>query len=192
MHLHANAYILRELENIKDIFNLLSTDKIIHILRKIIGINELIYDPYLHVSDLHSHPKYGRLNMHLDYEKHPISGKERRLNLIYFTNDDWKEEYNGDLQLWDTTMSKLLKKIYPKFNRAVIFKTSDYSWHGLPDKIICPDNMYRNTLAYYWISELCTKKQIPNTDIGLNSLKDQKINKMNAWINYIKSVNTKT
>ena len=110
MHLHANAYILRELENIKDIFDLLSTDKFIHILRKITGINELIYDPYLHVSGLHSHPKYGRLNMHLDYEKHPISGKERRLNLIYFTNDDWKEEYNGDLQLWDTTMSKLLKK----------------------------------------------------------------------------------
>ena len=31
---------------------------------------------------------YGRLNMHLDYEKHPIlENRQRRLNIIYYLND---------------------------------------------------------------------------------------------------------
>lgn len=144
--------------NISDIFNLLSTDNFIDILKKITGISDLTYDPYLHGAGLHTMPSFGRLNVHLDYEKHPITGKERRLNLIYFTNKDWKEEYNGDLQLWEKNMSNCSKKIYPKFNCAVIFRTNDVSWHGIPDKIMCPENMYRQTIAYYWVSELSTKK----------------------------------
>ena len=48
------------------------------------ALSNLEYDKYLHGAGLHKHPKYGRLNIHLDYEKHPISGKERRLNIILF------------------------------------------------------------------------------------------------------------
>jgi Rps23 Pro-64 3,4-dihydroxylase Tpa1-like proline 4-hydroxylase len=127
--------------NISDIFNLLYTDNFIDILKNLTNIKNLEYDPYLHGAGLHSHPKYGRLHVHLDYEKHPITGKERRLNLIYFTNKDWKQEYNGDLQIWAKNMSKCEQKIYPKFNSAVIFQTNDVSWHGLPDKILCPDDI---------------------------------------------------
>jgi len=145
--------------NISDIFNLLSTNNFIDIIKKITNIQTLEYDPYLHGAGLHSHPNNGRLHIHLDYEKHPISGKERRLNLIYFTNNDWKEEYNGDLQIWEKNMSSCAKKIYPKFNRAIIFQTNDISWHGLPEKIVCPENISRQTLAYYWVSDLETKKK---------------------------------
>jgi Rps23 Pro-64 3,4-dihydroxylase Tpa1-like proline 4-hydroxylase len=39
--------------------------------------------------------------MHLDYEKHPYSGKERRLNLIYFLNKEWDSNWGGELELCD-------------------------------------------------------------------------------------------
>ena len=32
------------------------------------------------------------------------------------------------------------KKISPIFNRMVIFSTTDFSYHGNPDKINCPEN----------------------------------------------------
>ena len=61
--------------------------------------------------------------MHLDYEKHPrMENKERRLNIILFLTKDWKEEWNGDNQLWSNDMKKCMVKTYPKFNSAIIFE----------------------------------------------------------------------
>ena len=73
---------------LKNYYYYLSTPEIINILREITNINNLEYDEYLHGAGLHLHPKYGRLNIHLDYEKHPYSGKERRLNIILFMSKE--------------------------------------------------------------------------------------------------------
>ena len=43
--------------------------------------------------------KCGRLEMHLDYSIHPISGMERRVNLIVYLNSDRQQEWGGDLRL---------------------------------------------------------------------------------------------
>ena len=132
-------------------FYLLSTSKIIEIFSKITGIEDLEYNPYLHGAGLHAHPRYGRLNMHLDYEKHIIlKNKQRRLNIILFLSKDWKNEWNGDNQLWNSEMKKCVVKTYPKFNSAIIFKTDEITWHGLPEKIMCPEGVFRKSLAYYY------------------------------------------
>ena len=39
-------------------------------------------------------------------------------------------------------------KTYPKFNTAIIFQTNDYSWHGLPEKIMCPENVFRTKARF--------------------------------------------
>jgi hypothetical protein len=39
------------------------------------------------------------------------------------------------------------------FNKAVLFKTSDISWHGLPTPIKCPDDIGRKSIAIYYVSE---------------------------------------
>lgn len=141
--------------SIKDVFYLLSSNKLIEVFSEITGIKDLEYDPYLHGAGLHVHPRYGRLNMHLDYEKHIIlKNKQRRLNVILFFTKDWKEEWNGDNQLWNKNMTECIVKTYPKFNSAIIFKTDELSWHGLPEKILCPPEIYRKTLAFYYISPL--------------------------------------
>lgn len=143
--------------DIKNIFYALSHDNIINRFKKLFDIDNLEYDPYLHGGGLHMHPRYGRLNMHLDYEKHPYINKQRRLNIIYFINDVWEKNWKGDLQFWDENMNYCIKNIYPKKNTAVVFETIESSWHGVPDKILCPENIYRKTLAYYYISPLINK-----------------------------------
>ena len=146
----------------KDFFYYLSTPELTNIMRDITSILNLEYDEYLHGAGLHKHPRYGRLNIHLDYEKHPISGKERRLNVILFMSKDWDPLWNGANELCDKDVTKCITKTHVKFNRAIIFKTNDISWHGLPDKIMCPDDVFRNSLAYYYVSPLNTLKTEEN------------------------------
>jgi Rps23 Pro-64 3,4-dihydroxylase Tpa1-like proline 4-hydroxylase len=141
-------------EDLKNYFYYLSSDKMTNIFRQITNISNLVHDEYLHGAGLHAHPKYGRLNIHLDYEKHPYSGKERRLNVILLLTKNWKPEWNGCNELWDENVSKCIKKTENIFNRAIIFKTNDISWHGLPEKINCPEGIYRKSLAYYYVSPL--------------------------------------
>lgn len=125
----------------------------INLIKKITDIDNLEYDPYLHGAGLHRHPKGGHLAMHLDYSIHPITGKERRINLILFLNKEWKESYNGHFEIWSQGCNKLEKKIAPNYNRCVLFRTSDESWHGLPEKINCPEDMARKSVAMYYISD---------------------------------------
>jgi Rps23 Pro-64 3,4-dihydroxylase Tpa1-like proline 4-hydroxylase len=151
-------------DEIKDLFYYLSTKKIINKFSEISEITNLEYDIYLHGAGLHAHPRHGRLNLHLDYEKHPITGKERRINIILYLSKDWKEEWNGHTELWNKDVSKCIVKSSIKFNTAIIFQTNNISYHGLPEKIMCPKNILRKSLAYYYISPLESKKD--NSKLG--------------------------
>ena len=163
-------------KDLKDYFYILSSDLITNIFRKITNIEDLEYDEYLHGAGLHSHPRNGRLNIHLDYEKHPYSGKERRINIILFLSKDWNPLWNGQNELWNTKATECIKQTDIIFNRAIIFKTNDISWHGLPEKIMCPNNVFRKSLAYYYVSPL-------------NSIKDE--NKYRKKAVFIKRPNDK-
>ena len=167
---YANDDIDNMDQSTKKLFYLLSTNQLIDVFSKITGIEDLEFDPYLHGAGLHSHPRYGRLNMHLDYEKHILlQNKQRRLNIILFFTKDWKEEWNGDNQLWSNDMKECVVKTYPKFNTAIIFKTDEITWHGLPERIMCPEGVYRKSFAYYYISPLVStenKNKIGNDGSG--------------------------
>lgn len=107
---------------------------------------------------LHTHRSGGKLNTHLDYSIHPKLGLERRLNLIIYLTPDWQEEWGGELGLWrhEEKTGKpgaLCSKITPKFNRAVLFDTTQNSWHGLPEPISCPTSINRNSMAVYYLCD---------------------------------------
>ena len=144
--------------DLKDYFYMMSSRQFIDIVKSTTNITDLEYDPYLHGAGLHRHGNHGKLDIHLDYEKHPYSGKERRINVILFLSKDWQEEWNGASELWNKDVSMCVQKTNIKFNRAIIFKTNDISWHGMPDTIKCPENTYRSSLAYYYVSPLCSNK----------------------------------
>lgn len=137
----------------KHIFqNVLQSNEFVEIIQRITGIHDLEKDPYLHGAGLHYHPNGGKLDMHLDYSIHPITGKERRINLIVYLNNDWQLSYGGCLELWDASFTSAVKKVEPISNRAIIFQTSDISYHGMPVPIQCPNNIGRKSLAIYYVS----------------------------------------
>jgi hypothetical protein len=106
----------------------------------------------------HIHGMGGNLNPHLDYSIHPKMEMERVLNIIIYLSPDLRPEHGGHLGLWahDETKNapgKLVKEIEPRFNRAIVFNTTQNSWHGMSRKLAVPDGVYRKSLAIYYMRE---------------------------------------
>ena len=117
---------------------------------------ELWMDHGLNGGGWHMHTRNGNNNVHLDYNIHPKLGEQRKLNIIIYMTPDWQPEWEGGLELWshdpETRRPKdLVKTVENKFNRAVIFDTTQNSWHGLPNKIKCPEGVVRKSLAAYYV-----------------------------------------
>jgi hypothetical protein len=121
-------------------------------LTQVTGIKNLIPDPRFDGGGLHQIVRGGKLGIHADYNKHEAFGLDRRLNLLLYLNKNWREEYGGHLQLWDRNMTSCAAKIAPLFNRVMIFGTTDFTYHGHPDPLQCPDDVTRKSLALYYFT----------------------------------------
>lgn len=121
-------------------------------LESLTGIEGLIPDPYYEGGGLHQIVPGGFLKVHADFNWHKDLRLDRRLNVIVYLNRDWKEEYGGHLELWNRDMTKCERRVLPIFNRCVIFDTTDFSYHGHPEPLTCPEGMTRKSLALYYYS----------------------------------------
>ena len=139
-------------------FTLMNTPEFVEKVKKITGIPNLVADYGMHGGGWHVHTRGGKLNIHKDYSIHPKLGMERRINIIIYLSPDWNEEWGGGLELWshdaeNNQPKECVTKVYNKFNRAVLFDTAQNSWHGLPTETLCPEGVYRKSLAIYYVSE---------------------------------------
>lgn len=119
---------------------------------------KLYPDHGLHGGGWHIHANGGKLNPHLDYSIHPTLKQQRKVNLIIYLCKDWKEEYGGHFGLYaqaegSTRAGNVVKEIPMGFNRAVLFDTTQQSWHGLSREVNCPDNLFRKSLAVYYLTD---------------------------------------
>jgi len=121
-------------------------------LEYLTSVPGLIADTRLFGGGLHQIVRGGKLNIHVDFNIEPHTKLRRRLNVLIYLNKDWKEEYEGYLELWDKTKTQCVKKIAPVFNRCVIFNTNDTSWHGHPTPLNTPEHITRKSLAMYYYS----------------------------------------
>ena len=143
---------LSELPTTQGVFDALQSAASLQLFSSLTTIKDLEADPLLHGAGLHAYPCRGKLDVHLDYQIHPVTGRERRVNLIVYLNRDWKNEWGGELELWDAARSTCVEKINCGWNTAVLFRTSDLSYHGLPTPLKCPEGQFRKSLAIYYVS----------------------------------------
>ena len=137
-------------------FNFLGSDAFMENIRSIANRPDLTMDFGLHGGGWHAHMNGGNLNMHLDYNVHPKLALQRKLNIIVYMSKDWHPEWGGGLELWShnaETNQPLahVKTVDIEFNRAVLFDTTQNSWHGLPLPLSCPDDMVRQSMAAYYV-----------------------------------------
>lgn len=140
--------------SIKLLFDFMNSNIFLKFLQKITSIEEkLVVDEELNGGGLHQIKAGGMLKIHTDFNRHPTLALDRRVNILIYLNINWDQTYGGDLELWDKKMKFCGKKILPIFNRMVIFSTNDFSNHGHPEPIKCPDDISRKSIALYYFSK---------------------------------------
>ncbi|SVD18691.1 uncharacterized protein METZ01_LOCUS371545, partial [marine metagenome] len=134
----------------KKLIKYLNSKHFVDFLEKLTGINGLIPDETLEGGGFHEIERGGFLKIHADFNKHSVSNFDRRLNVLLFINEEWSQEWRGDFEMWSRDAKTCVKKISPIFNRMVIFSTTDYSFHGHPDPLDCPEGIFRRSIALYY------------------------------------------
>lgn len=150
-----NKFILRRFQEgdlLHDVFNELNSPPFIQFLEKLSGIEALEGDKKLFGGGLHQSTKGAFLDVHVDFNYHPETQYHRRLNVLVYMNKDWKQDYAGDLELWDMERQVMTEKIAPLFNRMVMFETNERSFHGHPVPLNTPEGISRKSLAVYFYS----------------------------------------
>ncbi len=113
-----------------------------------IANEEIFVDPANHGGGLHQGRKNSFLDMHLDFNYHPLhKGWFRNMNLLLYLNKDWKPEYKGHLKLVDLRTGEG-KELEVPFNRMIIQQTRAYTLHGY-DMTNFPEQQYRTSVATY-------------------------------------------
>ncbi len=117
------------------------------------GIKDIFITPDSLGSGIHQGTNGSFLDIHIDFNIHTKLNVHRRLNLLIYLQKDWKDEYGGHLELWNADMTQCVKKVLPQFNRAVVFETSEISYHGY-GKITVPEGVTRKSFfAYFYTRE---------------------------------------
>jgi hypothetical protein len=148
---------------IREMFHFFNSAPILKFLEGLTGIEGLIADPYFDGGGYHETKRGGLLGVHADFRVNERLHVHRRINVIIYLNDNWKEEYGGHLGLWDRQMKGVRSTVAPIFNRCVIFNTDADSFHGHPDPLTTPEGVFRRSMAlYYYTASKLIYKEVPN------------------------------
>ena len=154
------------------LINQLNGGLFLNFLEKLTGIAGLISDPHLRGGGLHEIRREGALGVHADFNLYPRLNIWRRLNFLLYLNENWDPAWGGELELWDRTGKQRVRSVEPLFNRVVIFDTSNFSYHGHPQPLMCPENRSRKSIALYYYTVQKPEGEIdPHTTIFLEKSK---------------------
>ena len=123
---------------------------------------EVFVDPKNHGGGLHQGRGNSKLDMHLDYNYHPINKNWwREVNLLFYMNKDWREEYGGHLDIRDLRDNRECR-LPVAFNSLIIQRCDNYTLHGYKTTSF-PSDIYRTSIATYAFVEHISQLEKPRT-----------------------------
>ncbi len=134
----------------RSVFQAFNSRPFLLFLEEMTGIKGLIPDPYYIGAGIHKVANGGHLDIHADFNLHNVLKVERRLNVLIYLNDDWREEWGGSFEIWNKEMTTKAASFVPTFNRMVCFSTGSDTFHGNPEKVNHPDGVPRLSIALYY------------------------------------------
>ncbi len=137
--------------------DLVQSGQFLALIGRITGIPDLLYDPWYFGGGTHQNRNGQDLDAHVDFNRHPVEKWHRRLNLIVYLNHEWNDAWGGSLELHSDPLAAddRVTTITPLYNRAVIFETTEWSWHAFP-RIDLPagkQDLTRKSIALYFYTK---------------------------------------
>jgi hypothetical protein len=131
-------------------------------MSRLTGIPGLIADDSLYGGGTHENRDGQYLDAHVDFNIDERRMLHRRLNLLIYLNKEWDPAWGGNIELHSDPRRPEYDQVHafaPLFNRAVIFETNEYSWHGFQTIALPPDKKHlsRKSFSIY----LYTKDRPP-------------------------------
>lgn len=118
------------------------------------GIPELLPDVNMFGGGTHENRHGQELDAHVDFNYDPKTKLHRRLNLLVYLNSEWDKTWGGSIELHSNPRKpdeNEITSFTPLLNRAVIFETNEYSWHGFQRINLPADKRHlsRKSLSVY-------------------------------------------
>lgn len=140
-------------EPVAELNRALASQEFLDTLSYVFDIPNLLADPELVGGGIHQTGPRGHLDVHVDFNYIKDRDLHRRLNILIYFNKDWKEEWGGNIELWDKDVKVCEHSYSPIFNRCVVFMTNEISFHGVSAVKCPPDRTRKSFAAYYYTKE---------------------------------------
>jgi hypothetical protein len=117
----------------KAFYQYINSPSFLEAMSELTGIPDLIADKTLLGGGTHDNLDGQGLNVHVDFNIDERRMLHRRVNLLIYLNREWEEAWGGVIELHSNPQNPEADEVasfLPLFNRAVIFETNEYSWHG--------------------------------------------------------------
>jgi hypothetical protein len=143
-------------------YNYINSEAFLNAMSKLTGIPDLIADKSLFGGGTHNNLSGQGLDVHIDFNVDERTMLHRRINLLIYLNKEWKEAWGGAIELHSNPRNPAVDEtvsFLPVFNRALIFETNEYSWHGFRRIVLPADKQHlsRKSFSIY----LYTKDRRP-------------------------------
>ena len=138
----------------QDLYGLISSNPFLEFVSSLSGVPDLILEPAMYGGGTHENLHGQELDPHVDFNFDQTEKLHRQLNLIVYLNKEWRPEWGGGLEIHSNPRrpeENRIRTFDPIFNRAVLFETNEYSWHGFP-KIDLPEDkrhLSRKSISIY-------------------------------------------
>jgi hypothetical protein len=132
-------------------YRYINSDAFLDAMSKLTGIQDLIADKTLFGGGTHNNLSGQGLDVHIDFNIDERNMLHRRINLLIYLNKEWEEAWGGAIELHSDPHNAAVDEIasfLPLFNRAVIFETNEYSWHGFRRITLPPDKQHLSRKSF--------------------------------------------
>src|SRR5450631_831809 len=135
----------------KTFFQYVNSEAFLDAMSELTGVQDLIADKTLFGGGTHNNLDGQGLDVHIDFNIDERNMLHRRINLLIYLNKEWEEAWGGAIELHSDPRNAAADEVasfLPLFNRAVIFETNEYSWHGFQRISLPPDKQHLSRKSF--------------------------------------------
>ncbi|MCH4090707.1 2OG-Fe(II) oxygenase [Acetobacter sp.] len=143
-------------------FETLHSATFVSFLETLTGLSGLQPDLTLYGGGLHEARHDGHFEIHVDFQKHPVTRLRNALVVITYLNEGWQAGDGGELELWDAFACRSEVQVAPLFGRTLIMEQSEIALHGYPRPLVTGSR--RALITYFYKYDLQVfERQFENT-----------------------------